>query len=250
MRNSVLLLFLGSLLLGCTADETNPGQSGAEETTLADTIDGHEFIISNVIACAGSIQDSAGVRVYLYPRPAVTNIRYFETSNSGVDPNDFENYTERRPPLNDLFNGYLRFFEAISESERWVIITFEEEGVVNLSNPIRLKHLTQPTEFLPENVVFSNDLQPLNPQFTWVDGAFDDTIIYFQVVSTQQNDLLSGTYTLDRNFQFYVLDNVVLNITEEGPPPLELDTPYTFTLLSVTEDNWVNLFSEISFRLE
>jgi len=58
---------------------------------------------------------------------------------------------------------------------------------------------------------------------------------------------LSGTYTFEQHFSYYVLDNVVLNITEETPPVLETATPYNFTLMGVSEDNWVNLFIQKSF---
>lgn len=236
------------LLMGCATDDRNPIDN-FQENTLTAFIAGKEISESNVIACAGSTSNESQVRVYLYPRPGATDIRYFETLDATVDPNNFENYSEIRPPIQGLFNEFLQFFEVAPENEKWVIITFEEAGIVNISNPIRLKHRSQPTEHLPENVNITNAERVLNPQFTWIDGTFEDTVIYFQVVSTNQNDLLSGTYTLDRNFQYYILDNVILNITEEEPPMLELGVDYNFTLLSVTEDNWVNLFSEISFRL-
>ena len=252
MKTFLQFVLLGTLLLGCSTDDTDAiSDNGDDDTiTLATLIQDREIATSSVIACAGSTEDGSQVRVYLYPRPGVTNIRYFETENSDINPNDFNNYTEINPALQGLFNDFLRFFEVAPESERWVVVTFEEEGVVNISNPIRLKHLTQATEYLPENVVVSNEVQATMPQFNWIDGTFDDTIIYFQIVSNEASDLLSGTYTLERTFQYYILDNVVLNITPEPPPNLDLDTDYTFTLLTVTEDNWVNLFSEVPFRLE
>ena len=88
------------------------------------------------------------------------------------------------------------------------------------------------------------------PIFEWQDGVFDDTAIYFQAVLTENDDLLSATYTFDKNFQYYNLDNVVLNITEEEPPSLEQAFNYGFTLLAVSEDNWVNLFSTIPFEVQ
>jgi hypothetical protein len=42
---------------------------------------------------------------------------------------------------------------------------------------------------------------------------------------------------------------VVLNITEEQPPSLEEGLNYGFTLLAVSEDNWVNLFAERTFKI-
>jgi hypothetical protein len=69
------------------------------------------------------------------------------------------------------------------------------------------------------------------------------------VVSDAQNNLLSGTYTYEKRYRYYELDNVVLNITKGVPPALKNNALYNFTLLAVSEDNWVNLFSEIEFNL-
>jgi len=40
------------------------------------------------------------------------------------------------------------------------------------------------------------------------------------VITDETNELLSGTYTFETQFQYYLLDNVVLNITEETPQTL------------------------------
>jgi len=84
----------------------------------------------------------------------------------------------------------------------------------------------------------------------WDEGKYKDSKIYFHVISDDANNVLSGTYTFERNFQYYKLDNVVLNVTQGTPPVLESGAFYNFTLLGVSEDNWVNLFSEIPFQVD
>ena len=229
-----------------TIQETETTQEA--ETTLQISLENREFVIDNVIACAGSNEDPSITSVFLYPREGVTNINYYHTNSLEVDKNDYSAYNLGEGELIDVFNGFLLKYEIAPIEEQWVIVTFEEDGVVNISNPIRIKHLSKPTEYLPENVtVASNTTMPI---FEWEDGRFDDTVIYFQAVLTENNDLLSSTYTFDKNFQYYNLDNVVLNITEVEPPSLEENINYGFTLLAVSEDNWVNLFSEIVFSVE
>ncbi|WP_400070669.1 hypothetical protein [Zobellia russellii] len=115
-----------------------------------------------------------------------------------------------------------------------------------LSNPIRLKQLSKPTEYISKNIKVGS-LETGKRLFTWEDGKYTDSKIYFQVVSDDAGNLLSGTYTFENNFQYYDLDNVVLNITNDTPPALKAEADYTFTLMAVSEDNWVNLFSEIEF---
>ncbi len=228
--------------LGCSTDQLDG------EGTLKAIVDGSETVLDNVIACAASNKDDNRVSVFLYPRDGSTNLRYFETDNAQVDKNDFGNYVEKTPPLLDVFNGFLKKFERAVSTEKWVIVSFEEEGKRHLSNPIRLKQNTKPTEYLPQNI--SIDASTATPSFSWTDGAHQGTKIYFQVVSDAEGDVLSGTYTFERNFRYYELDNVVLNVTKGVPPALKKDTSYTFSLLAVSEDNWVNLFSEVNFDLD
>ena len=234
---AVLLIFI----LSCSTDKD-------EDDTLALFIGNKEVVLDNVISCAASNQSDEQISVFLYPRNGVSNIRYFETATADVDKNDFSNYFPVAAPLIDVFNGYLLKFELAVAVEKWVIVSFEEDGKIHLSNPIRLKQISKPTEYLPQNVNLDRTVAAM-PIFNWQDGTYTDTKIYFQVVSNEENSLLSGTYTFEKSFQYYELDNVVLNITEENPPMLQEDSAYTFSLLAVSEDNWVNLFSVVEFDL-
>jgi len=231
------------IFISCSTDQ---GQE--QELTLENALASKELVLDNVIACAALNENDALVSVFLFPRPGATNIQYFETENSTVDKNDFTNYTALELPLLDVFNGFLKKFEVSPSEEKWVIVTFDEDGKTHLSNPIRLKQITKPTEYLPQNV--SIDATSNMPVFSWVDGQFDDTIIYFEVLTDTDNNFLSGTYTFDMMFQYYKLNNVVLNITKGTPPTLMNNTTYNFSMLAISEDNWVNLFTEVEFDLE
>jgi len=233
------------IFYGCSSDE---GVS-EEDTSLASLVSLNEIEIDNVIACAsGSKTNENDIIAYVYPRPGVTDIRYYETSSVDEDKNEYENYTRIDVELMDFFNGYLKKMTRTTTDEKWVIITFFEDGKLQLSNPIRLKHKTKPTEFT--NSVEVNNEEEAMPLFSWNDGVFDDNKIYFQIISDTTNELLSGTYTFEKTFQYYVLDNVVLNITRETPPVLDRSQEYNFTLMGVSEDNWVNLFIENPFSID
>ncbi len=242
-KNYLFSFFLVLSALSCDSEDS----PNIDVITLSSVLLDRESVPDNVIACAASNEDSKTVSVFLYPREGATNISYYETESLDLDKNDFSLYTKRTGNLIDVFNGYLLKYEITPEQEKWLIVTFEEEGKIHLSNPIRLKQNSKPTEYLPENIM----VQPKGtmPAFTWVDGMFKDSKIYFHVVSNENDDLLSGTYTFDKFFQYYKLDNVVLNITEEEPPTLEIGPNYNFTLLAVSEDNWVNLFSIVPFHI-
>ncbi|MEO1013423.1 MAG: hypothetical protein AAFX53_19170 [Bacteroidota bacterium] len=241
MKRIVAIVFV-LVLFGCSEDQEL--LNGTLEAAAEDL----EVVRGNVIACAASDVMGQSTLVFLYPRPGATNIRYFETASLDADKDDFSQYNEFLINTEDVFNGYLKRIETSVEEGKWVIVSFEEEGMMHLCNPIRIKKDSKPTEYLPENVSIQ-DLDTLSPTFTWSDGSYDDTIIYFQVVNDARNDLLSGTYTSERMFQYYNTENVILNVTRDEPPELTKDDFYGFTLMGVSEDNWVNLFAEIPFRL-
>ncbi len=214
--------------------------------TLQDALAGDEPVRDNVIACAASNKNDDLVSVFLYPRDGTSDLRYYETLNSQADKNTFEGYYQVKAPLVNVFNGYLKKFEVSVSEEKWVIVSFEEGGKTHLSNPIRLKQDTRPTEYLPQNVSIDTTDATM-PHFMWNDGAYKDTKIYFEVLSDANNDLISGTYTFEKKFQFYDLENVVLNITKRTPSALKQGESHKFTLLAVSEDNWVNLWAEVEF---
>lgn len=241
MRHLIILLVL--VIYGCSVDKE------IFNGTLQAVVEDQEIVLDNVIACAASHQDDGRTSVFLYPRVGATNIRYFETRSPDSDKNDFSEYDEFDVRAQDIFNGYLKRIETSVDEGIWIIVSFEEGGKVHLCNPIRIKKDSKATEYLPDSVLVTK-VDTTMPRFTWSDGNYDDSAIYFQVVSDENNDLLSGTYTYDKTFQYYDTTNVVLNVTREDPPELELSGAYNFTLMGVSEDNWVNLFVELPFNLQ
>ncbi|NRD19272.1 hypothetical protein HNV08_04365 [Winogradskyella eckloniae] len=224
----VLLLFAS-----CNTDDVK------DENSLSDYLENRTVENGAVIACAGSMEDNTNsVEIFFYPESGASNFGLFETSSSAVDPNDILNYN--RIVLDDIavFNGYLRKFEGHFNEERWFIVSFELDGEIKLSNPIRIKHITQPTLYATQ--ISINQDTSLMPLFTWNVNSEENNAIFFEVLSTIDNDLWSGTYTFETQFQYYNTANVVLNITNGTPPDLVLGETYKMTIMDVSEDNWIN----------
>ncbi len=241
MNYTYIVLVLCYILYGCNEEDAI-----SNDNSLAAIVATNTIAIDTVIACASSSKlDNHIAITYVYPRVGTTGLSYYETINATVDKNNYTNYRKIDIESSDVFNGYIKKFTRSTMQEKWVIITFFEDGILHLSNPIRLKHHTKPTEFL--NMVDINRKTEQMPIFLWNDGVHKDNRIYFQVVSDNKNDLLSGTYTFEKQFQYYNLENVILNITTEMPPQLHPMNSYNFTLMGVSEDNWVNLFIEKGF---
>ena len=203
----------------------------------------------NVIACAANADQNLSLSyVFYYPIEGATEVRYYEADSLNVDENNFSNYRRKNLTEVSVFGDKLSRFSRTDSEESWCIITYLTEGKLHKSDPIRLKNATSPTIW--EDEVAINQSVTLSPKFTWSDFNITDNDIYFQVIANEDDDFISGTYTIDNYFQFYNTDNVVLNITTTTPVDLILDETYNFTLMAVSEDNWVNLVIQKSFVAE
>lgn len=251
-----LFLFIGLILN--TSCEEDPLLC-TDENSLACFIQENQdrSLSKNLIACAAggekSLLDNPDlpVSVYFYPIPTASEYRYFETKDLSADPEDFGAFSEVLLEDRPVFNGYLRrFLRTTTTEDTWGRVVYFTPDSIHVSNAIRLKYGTKPTEFAPEKL--SIDLNsPTEPVFSWEDGLVNENAIYFQVIATETGDLVSGTYTYDKQFRFYDLNNVVLNIRDVSPTPnLIPGNTYSFTLMGVSLDNWVNLIIEQEFVAE
>ena len=213
-------------------------------------------VSDQLIACAGGGADDlqtradAPISIYFYPIEGAGDFKYFETSAVDQDPDNFELYEEVKLDESPFFNGYLwRFHNIPLTEERWSRISFRTGDSLHVSNAIRLKYPVKPTIYDSTTVIVTSN--GVNPSFSWPSVDDPTDAIYFQVVADRNGDLISGTYTFEKTFTFYDLDNVVLNIRDELPAPsLDLGESYSFTLMTVSQDNWVNLIAERQFKAE
>lgn len=247
MINKFKYFLLALVLSACTSDDTETLIENSN--TLSNYI--QDRIVENeaVIACAGNTEDeTTTLEIFFYPEENATNFRLYETSTSDVDANEFLNYNRIFLDDTPVFNGYLRKFTGNFTSERWFIVSFEIDEEIKLSNPIRIKNISQSTLYTDE--ISINQQESQMPIFSWYVNSEVNNAIFFQVLSTTNNDLISGTYTFENQFQYYDTSNVVLNITNGTPPNLVLGEAYKMTIMDVSVDNWINEIFVSQFTVE
>ena len=244
MKRTLIIITL--LLASCSSDNTDNTQG---TNSLSSYVEGKIFETGSVIACSGNTSTNPNIiEVYFFPENNSENFQLFQTDSSQLDPNDFSGYNLIEIEDEPFFNGFLRKFVGSFDSEHWFIVSYEVDNEIKLSNPIRIKLLTQPTLF--SDVIAVNQEQSKMPVFNWTIHSEADNAIFFQVVSTVEDDVISGTYTFENQFQYYDTSNVVLNITDGTPPNLVLGQTYQFTVMDVSEDNWINQLFNIQFTVE
>lgn len=202
--------------------------------------------MDTVIACAANAEGNTALNyIFYYPEEGATDIRYYETIDTSVDENDYNNYRRQSLSSEAVFGGKLQRFSRSGATETWCLVTYIKRGKLHISDPIRLKSTTKTTEYSNDvTIAYKTNTEP---NFTWQDGTIDENVIYFQVISDAEDEFKSGTYTNDKFFQYYDTSNVVLNINTTTPETLVEDEVYNFTMMGVSEDNWVNLIIEEQF---
>ncbi len=253
MRNTAALFLLIAIFSSCSIDKED------SKPVFTNTLDHYVNQFNNLerdilIACAASEPESNsdfGVSVFFFPFHGAQDYRYYESAGTDINPDEFSKYTYRDWETFPVFNGYLRrFLYPVSNEEKWIVLTYLTDGKLHVCDPIQLKQIARPTLYGHDKVEIDFST-PTEPLFSWEADEDAENIIYFQVVSDSAGNLISGTYTYDKHWQFYDLSNVVLNIKEQDPPQiLHPGRTYRFTLMGVSEDNWVNLVGEKEFVTE
>ena len=225
----ILLLSILWVFCACSDDVE------LQENVLADYIELNKSLeLADLVACAGGKVDgllgtpAEPTDVFFYPVAGATDFRYFEAVDI-ADSIDFSKYLAKDLPSEPIFNGYLyKFNNEPFAGERMGVVTYKTPGKLHVCTPIRQKTNDKPTEVNPDLVEIVE--QGVNPSFTWTDGLIDENVIYFHVISDSDNNLISGTYTIDKEWTFYDLSNVVFNITDpEADPMLEPNKVYFYT---------------------
>ena len=252
---SLIAICFMTLFSSCS-DQLILNNPSIEESSLKEYIELNNTLeIVDLVACAGGSKNGLlgsalePTDVLFYPVVGASDFRYFETENI-VDSTTFSQYVEKKLEDIALYNGYMRKFNNFPfVDERMGIVTYKTPGKLHISNPIRLKTNTKPTEVNEDLLIVEEN--GIMPSFTWTDGIIDENIIYFQAISDNDNNFISGTYTIDKEFTFYDLSNVVFNITDTtSVPRLNPNSEYTITLMGISEDNWINVYMEKSFSTD
>lgn len=247
MQNSIILLLVLTIFFSCAEDTDITVPRNLQEYIEVNFDDD----LGEVIAYAGNADNNENLTyIFYYPVTGASDIRYYEADSVNVNPNDFKNYRRKNVPVTPLFGGVLKRFSRQDSKEGWGLVTYVLQGKLHKSNPIRFKNKSVRTTW--SNKVSISYPSPLEPKFIWSDFGKENEI-YFQVVSDEdtENDeekFLSGTYTLDTSFQYGNNSNVVLAINEtETTVDLVEDKEYTFTMMGISQDNWINVIVEETF---
>ena len=237
VKNLLLIVFVTFFVFSCTDDTDITVPRNLQEYIDASSNNG----LGDVIASAASSDgDTSLSYIYYYPEAGAEDIRYYEADSLNVDENDFSNYRRQNLTVTNIFDGKLQRFSRTGDDENWCLVTYVLDGELHKSNPIRLKNATNPTSWTDEVTI--EYPTTLTPKFTWSDFGVSDNVIYFEAISEVDDEtFVSGTYTLDKTFQYYDTSNVESSLNGSvTPDDLVEDTEYLFTMMAISDDYWVN----------
>lgn len=245
--NRLKFILVVFILNACTSDD-GANLILSNDAVLSQFLGANDFEEDAVIACAASSESNTNlVNVYFYPEEGASDFKLYVTDEFQIDSQNFSAYNFIDLETKPLFNGALRFFETESNAA-WFTVVYNLDGKVKVATPIKNKKKEQPT--LWTNTLSINQQEKGMPLFSWDILSEENNAIFFEVLATDNLDLISGTYTYSNNFQYYKLENVVLNITKNTPQELVSGNNYIFTVMDVSLDNWVNQVIMAPFTVE
>lgn len=202
--------------------------------------------MDSLIAFAANAEGNTALNyIYYYPEIGATDIRYYETESTSSDKTDYNNYRRQSLATEAVFGGKLQRFSRSGETETWCLVTYLKEGKFHISAPILLKNVSKTTQYSNDvSIAYKTNVEP---NFTWQEGTIDENVTYFQVISDAENEFKSGTFTNDKFFQYYDENSFESTINLAVPDALVEDNVYNFTMMEISEDNWVNLIIKEQF---
>lgn len=237
------ILFLTLILFACKNDDTI-----SDTSIFSEYLKTKKSIAEEVIACAASSKNKEQILVYFFPETNTSSYKLYLLTNLEHPKTDFKHYALQAQTSKITVANTLRSFQVDAiTSETWAIVSFEKNNEIHYSNPINLKHQKSPTIY-HSNITITIDTDKLH--FTWPNMPGNDTTenaIFFEIVTTENNQLISGTYTTENNYTYLDNSNVVLTITPNNTQKLNSNTNYGFAVMGVSEDNWVNFIAEKDF---
>ncbi|MDX6746519.1 hypothetical protein SHK09_06930 [Polaribacter sp. PL03] len=240
----IIFLFLCISIFSCSEDTDISVPRNLQEY-IDETLNVTE---SSVVACAANAEANTSLTyIFYYPEEGASDIRYYELSDNTLDETIFVNYRRQSLESEAVFGGKLARFSRSGDTESWCLVTYKKDGILRVSEPIKLNNISKPTTYSDEVTI--NYKTTLEPNFTWQDSATKESVIYFEVITDEEEDFISGTYTEETFFQYYDESNVLETpkINTTAPVNLVEDEIYNFTMMGVSEDNWVNIIIEEQF---
>ncbi|TXD48035.1 hypothetical protein [Polaribacter sp. IC073] len=239
----IVLLLIGILMFSCSEDTAI-----SVARNLQEYIDETSKISEQPVVAYGANAD-ANTRltyVFYYPEAGASEVRYYELTAGSLDENNFANYRRESLVSEAVFGGKLKRFSRASDSETWCLVTYVKEGALRISKPIKLKNTSKATVYTDEVTI--NYKTTLEPNFTWNDNTTPESVLYFQVITDEEEAFVSATHTKEKYFQYYDLSNLVAPVINTVvPETLVADAVYNFTMLGIDADNWVNFVIKEQF---
>jgi hypothetical protein len=159
--------------------------SCSEDTDITVLRNLQEYIdeISNVeekvifAYAANATSNTSLAHVVYYPEEGASEIRYYELTAATLDKTIFANYRRQSLVSTDVYRGKLQRFSRAGSLESWCLVTYVIQGVLRISEPIKVNNTSKYTAY--SNDVSINYTTTIAPNFTWEDGARDESVLYF-----------------------------------------------------------------------
>ena len=266
MLKKVYFLFIIVLLSSCT-------KSGAEDNSAININNLQEYLEVNsslvtkeMFAYGKSVSNTdldvdeiynydAYISFYNNKRfynvyQSLDELMYFESEHIVIDENDFTNYKRRAIDYSYTSNFFTTMKRRSNDPKQvWAIVTYKFNGILYKSNPIKIQVKNKPIEYIQPANISINTSNKFKPKFSWVDGIYDNSESFVQLIESK-NGPLSSTLTENSWLDYENSDNVIFNFSREIPwLNFESNEQYNIVVYGLDNSNWANLKLSSSFMI-
>jgi len=205
--------------------------------------------IGELLAC-GCLEEKSGVPIFttiFYPKTStVTQYKLFVTDSLYENKNDLINYKEVFIEVDKMFNGkLLRIDQELPETSIYAKVI--EVGIDSLyiSDAIKINSPVLNTE---KNSSFVK-IDSLNGQikFEWDNSYLKESKAFLTIVSNENQDIRSCSYTTTNQFE---LDNLINTdrVIYSLDTSVQINNQGNLLWMSVNEDNWITRVAKVPFK--
>ncbi|MFK8046375.1 MAG: hypothetical protein AB8B72_12840 [Crocinitomicaceae bacterium] len=236
-------------VLSCQKKEKNMNlEEYIEDNSDLEQVSLTAFVLSDINQLSPSGNGGPFSEFYFEKPSDAFDLRYFATKD--VKKTDALKYYKpvNKLPMGDspAFNGGLRRTGVGDASiEKKVVLTYKTAGKIHISEPVLVKQSTAPTEYNDDLLIVKES--GITPYFEWQDGGSEVlNQRYFLVISDSIENLISGIYTTNKNFEFYdsssVIESLAISTAELQP-----NSKYIATVFGISDFHWVNFVARKAF---
>ena len=251
----VIFLFLTQIFYSCNHKlhkkefkQEEPKQKISIPSNLDAFYHKNEKPIGEILAC-GCLEEKSGNPIFttiFYPKNTTATHKLFVTDSLYENKNDLINYKEVPIQIEHMFKGkLLKIDQELPKTSIYAKVV--ELGVDSLyiSDAIKVNAPVLNTEKSASFI--KTETTKGKVKFNWDNDYLSESKAFLTIISNENQDIRSCSYTTKNHFQLDDLTNVD-RVMYPLDTNVQINNQGSLLWMSVNEDNWITRVAKIPFK--